>query len=464
MSINRADSYKFGHFLQYDPTIEFIGAYGESRGVASDRSWKETVFAGIEWVRVNLLQKPAVTAESLELMKVKAARHGTSFNYDGWKYILDTYNGFLPITIFALDEGTVAPLSTPLYFVVNGDSKVPWLTSYVETQLLRAIWYPTTVATQSFHIKRILKKYMLMTAGHTNGLDFMLHDFGARGVSSHESAMIGGLAHAYVFQGSDTFELLELCDELYPETVDGMPIYSIDASEHSIATSWPSEDDFIDHILTQFSTPNKLFAIISDSYNIWDFISRKLGGTFKNRVEALGDVNARMVVRPDSGDPLTVVVKAIESLMDAFGYTINSRGYKLLPKYVRVIQGDGVNEHSIEKILERMAASGLSAENVVFGMGGAMLQQINRDTLKFAQKACAGQRANDDKWFPIFKDPIDDKGKTSKKGLPIVNADFSVTMVDEVTDDFLFNNMLKIVLPFADTTLQEVRDRINGAL
>ncbi len=462
MLISHVDSYKLGHFRQYDPSIDYIASYIESRG--TERNWDQMVVAGVEWIRHNVLAKPIVTQESLDRMKVKAARHGTSFNADDWQYIIDTYEGFAPVTVFAMDEGTVTPLKTPILMVLNFDDRLPWLGSYMEDVLLRPIWYASTVATQSFHIKKIFKKYLLKTTGKLDGIDFMLHDFGARGVSSHESAMIGGLAHAYSFMGSDTFELLELCDELYPETVDGMPIYSIDASEHSIATSWPSEDDFIDHILTQFSTPNKLFAIISDSYNIWDFISRKLGGTFKARVEALGDINARMVVRPDSGDPLVVVVKAIEALMDAFGYTINDRGYKVLPPYVRVIQGDGVNEESIEKILERMTASGLSTENIVFGMGGALLQRLDRDTLKFAQKACAGLRANEEKFFPIFKNPIDDPGKTSRKGLMIVNKDFSVTSVDEITNDLMENNLLRVVPPFGETTLQEVRDRINAAL
>ena len=45
-----------------------------------------------------------------------------------------------------------------------------------------------------------------------------------------------------------------------------------------------------------------------------------------------------LVIRPDSGDPPTVVVKVLEILGSKFGTTINSKGYKILPDYLRVIQ------------------------------------------------------------------------------------------------------------------------------
>ena len=45
-----------------------------------------------------------------------------------------------------------------------------------------------------------------------------------------------------------------------------------------------------------------------------------------------------LVVRPDSGDPPTVVVKVLDILGSKFGTTVNTKGYKVLPPYIRVIQ------------------------------------------------------------------------------------------------------------------------------
>ncbi len=86
----------------------------------------------------------------------------------------------------------------------------------------------------------------------------------------------------------------------------------------------------------------------------------------------------------------------------------------MLPACVRVIQGDGVNEASIAEILKAMEANGLSADNVAFGMGGALLQKVNRDTMRFAMKANAVKV--DGVWRDVYKDPVTDRGKRSKKG------------------------------------------------
>jgi nicotinamide phosphoribosyltransferase len=100
--------------------------------------------------------------------------------------------------------------------------------------------------------------------------------------------------------------------------------------------------------------------------------------------------------------------------MAKFGYRTNSMGYRELPACVRVIQGDGIALDSIAAILAAMTAQGQSAANVAFGMGGELLQKVNRDSLKFAMKASA-VRVNG-QWRDVFKDPVTDPGKTSKKG------------------------------------------------
>jgi nicotinamide phosphoribosyltransferase len=100
-------------------------------------------------------------------------------------------------------------------------------------------------------------------------------------------------------------------------------------------------------------------------------------------------------------------------LGEKFGYTTNAKGYKVLNN-VRLIQGDGVNEHTIRMILGGFQAYGWSADNIAFGMGGALLQQVDRDTQKFAMK-CSSAKINGE-WVDVQKDPITDSGKKSKAG------------------------------------------------
>lgn len=96
-----------------------------------------------------------------------------------------------------------------------------------------------------------------------------------------------------------------------------------------------------------------------------------------------------------------------------FGHTVNDKGYKVLNN-VRIIQGDGINEHTVRMILGDFAVYGYSADNIAFGMGGALLQIVDRDTQKFAMKASSA-RINGE-WRDVVKDPVTDSGKKSKAG------------------------------------------------
>jgi nicotinamide phosphoribosyltransferase len=149
---------------------------------------------------------------------------------------------------------------------------------------------------------------------------------------------------------------------------------------------------------------------VSDSYDIFHAIREHWGKTLKDEVIASG---ATVVIRPDSGDPVAVVHQCLELLDEAFGHKVNAKGFKVL-NHVRVIQGDGINPNSIRAILERVTSAGYATDNVAFGMGGALLQQLNRDTQKFALK-CSAARVGG-RWIDVYKEPVTDKGKMSKRG------------------------------------------------
>jgi nicotinamide phosphoribosyltransferase len=402
--ILNTDSYKVSHYEQYPEGTTNVFSYIESRGGEYDH----TLFFGLQAFIKDYLLTP-ITIDDINEGEEVYKLHGVPFNRKGWMHILMRHDGYLPIRIKAVREGTIVPTHNVLVTVENTDPKVPWLTSYVETALLRAIWYPTTVATISNSIRKVIKSYLEDTSDNIDGLPFKLHDFGARGVSSLESSAIGGTAHLANFKGTDNPPALMFAREFYNEHMAG---FSIPAAEHSTITSWGRnhEKDAYENMLKKFAKPGSIVAVVSDSYDLWNAISNIWGTALKQQVI---DSGATIVVRPDSGNPADVVVRSCILLDEKFGSTVNKKGYKLLNN-VRVIQGDGINEQSIKDILARVKIAGYSTDNIAFGMGGALLQHMNRDTEKFAMKASAAKVGGE--WRDVFKDPVTDFGKKSKKG------------------------------------------------
>jgi nicotinamide phosphoribosyltransferase len=178
MTINKSillntDSYKFSQFPQYPQGTTNVRSYIESRGGV----WKQTVFFGLQIFLKEYLSNP-ITQDDIDTAEELILAHGEPFNREGWEYILKEHGGFLPVRIKAVPEGSVIPVKNVLATVENTDPQCAWLTSYVETALLRAIWYPTTVATNSYESKRIIHDYLVKT-GDPSLIDFKLHDFGA---------------------------------------------------------------------------------------------------------------------------------------------------------------------------------------------------------------------------------------------------------------------------------------------
>jgi nicotinamide phosphoribosyltransferase len=272
------------------------------------------------------------------------------------------------------------------------------------------VWYPITVATISWHVKQTIRKFLDATSDDAAAqVPFKLHDFGSRGVSSAESAALGGMAHLVNFRGTDTVLGVLAAREYYGEAMAG---FSIPAAEHSTITAWgrDRELDAYRNMLRQFAKPGAVVACVSDSYDLFHAIEAMWGGALRDEVIRSG---ATLVVRPDSGDPAEVVHRTLSMLNSAFGSTTNSKGYRVL-NHVRVIQGDGVNPDSIRLILERIAHARYAADNLAFGMGGALLQKLDRDTQKFALKCSAARIGG--AWTDVFKDPATDHAKASKRG------------------------------------------------
>ena len=401
--ILNTDSYKTSMFKQYPMGTSGVYSYIESRGGRYDR----TVMFGLQAFIKEYLLEP-ITQADIDIADEILTAHGEPFNREGWEYILSAHGGYLPVVIKSVPEGTVVPVKTVLATIENTDFNAFWLTTWLETALLRAVWYGTTVATQSYTIKQVILDYLEKT-GEPSTIDFKLHDFGARGVSSMESAGIGGAAHLVNFMGTDTITGVLFAREYYNAGIAG---FSIPAAEHSTITSWgrDGEVDAYRNMLNQFARAGSILAVVSDSYDIYNAASKLWGEELRQQVI---DSGATVVIRPDSGDPVEVNRKLVEILGEKFGYTVNSKGFKVLNN-VRLIQGDGINELTVRSILGAFMAMGWSADNIAFGMGGALLQIVDRDTQRFAMK-CSAMQMNGE-WVDVVKDPVTDPGKKSKAG------------------------------------------------
>lgn len=423
--LTRSDSYKVSHWVQYPHGTENVYSYLESRG----GMFNETVFFGLQYYLMEYLQGSIVSMTDINRAEKMFNAHfgGTTiFNREGWEHIVYQHDGMLPVKIKAVPEGMVVPYRNVLMTMEVTDPKCYWLTNYLETMLSK-VWYTTTVATSSREIRKIILKYLEDT-GDPAGVDFKLHDFGYRGVSSEETAALGGMAHLTSFLGSDTMIAIEYASHFYGAACAG---FSIPASEHSTMTSWGRENEVeaFRNMLMQY--PDGLVACVSDSYDIMA-ACRDLWGT--ELKDAVMNRAGTLVVRPDSGDPETICANIFEILWDKFGGTINDKGYRVLDDHVRIIQGDGIkwdnSGHTVEGILNRLKMNNISADNIAFGSGGGLLQKWDRDTNKFAIKC--SEITIDGTSRDVYKQPATQLSKTSKKGrLALVNTTEGLQTVNE---------------------------------
>ncbi len=414
------DSYKVSHAKQYPKGTTGIYSFFESRG----GRFPAVTFFGLQYIIKRYLTGKVVTEEKIAEAKEVFQKHFGQelFNEDGWRYILEKYDGRLPIIIKAVPEGMTIPVSNVLMTVENTDPNIPWLTNYLET-LLSQVWYPTTVCTQSRAMRSVIANALEET-GDPNLINFKLHDFGFRGSTSVESAGIGGAAHLVNFMGTDTMAALMIAREYYSELMAG---FSIPAAEHSTITSWGRDNEVAAYENMLEAYPTGLVAVVSDSYNIYDACKNLWGKQLKEQV--LGR-DGTLVVRPDSGNPPTVVVEVLNILGETFGYERNGKGYKVLNPKVRVIQGDGIDYAMLGTVLEAMEATEWSADNIAFGSGGGLLQKMDRDTQRFAFKCSAVKIDNE--WRDVLKDPVTDPGKRSKAGrMKLVNVDGNLHTIRE---------------------------------
>ena len=410
----KTDSYKITHWAQYPEGTQRVMSYFECRKGAR---FEEFPFFGLQYILKRHFEGIVFGYKDIfDAEAIFKSHFGSDavFNGAGWRRLLAKHGGKLPLRIRALPEGTIARPGLALFTVENTDEEFPWLTNVAETLLMQT-WYPTTVAALSYTAKKVIAEYLRKTGSSDAMLSFMLQDFGFRGASSHESAGIGGAAHLVNFLGTDTLAAMETAAQYYGADYSDLA-YSVPATEHSVmtATGREGEQALVGRLIKQYQSG--ILSVVADSYDVYGFVDRIMAG-FREQIMARDGV---FVVRPDSVTPqdptpeLEMVTLA-EKLWGVFGGTVNEAGYKVLDKHVRLLWGDGIDLLGIEGILVALETNGFAAENIAcFGMGGGLLQKVNRDTQRCAIKACAQMRGGF--WYDCFKEPLD-KSKTSMHGL-----------------------------------------------
>lgn len=535
-----ADFYKMCHKSMYHPGMTKLYSYHTCRNdshadmlKASPYYKKEITFFGLQAVLSDLqtqfqdeffdLPKHVVVKKYKERMDSSLGKDMINTDHIGALHDL----GYLPLEVKALDEGTVVPLQTPLITITNTHDDFAWLVNYVESNLLSNIWHPITVATVAHEYKKIMTHFAEETSDNVGFVDFQGHDFSFRGQNGSYAAMIAGAAFLTSFKGTDTIQALDLLEHYYgvdPEKEAAG--FSVRASEHSIMTSLilykqhqiesgkicrqandnsdleEAEYLVFKDLLEKF--PDGILSLVSDQFDYWNVISKHLP-RLKPIIMAR---NGKLVIRPDSGDPVKVICGYKESylhenkiysrreelsfyrgnyhyyneislaeqkgtircLYETFGGTINSKGYIELDSHIGVILGDGLTIPRVITNFTELKEMGFASTNLICGIGAYSLNgNLTRDT--FGQAFKAVSCTIDGVQIEVYKDPKTDPGKKSAKGLlKVYNAGSrnEIVFKDQCTVEEEKEGLLKTVFKdgklINQTNLYEIRNRLNSSI
>jgi nicotinamide phosphoribosyltransferase len=387
--------------------------------------------------------------------------------------------GWLPIRIKALPEGTLCPIGVPCLTIKNTVPEFFWLTNYLETLLSNILWKPMTSATTAHMYRREFERHSKLTGSPQDFIGWQGHDFSMRGMSGIEDACMSGGGHLLSFNGTDSVPAISWLRQYYPspEFIGG----SVPATEHSVMSlggDGEGEFETFKRLITE-TYPTGIISIVSDTWDFWKVMTEYLP-RLKDEILAR---DGRVVIRPDSGDPVEIicgtrkylgdkrptVAGAYETLWDTFGGTTNEKGYKVLNPKVGLIYGDSINYNRQREILRRLEEKTFTASNLVLGIGSFTYEFVTRDTYGFAMKATWGQVNWEGK--DIYKDPKTDDGlKKSARGLLQVfhNRKGDLELRDQCTREEENSGLLQPVFDagvlLQEDSLTEVRNRLAQEL
>jgi nicotinamide phosphoribosyltransferase len=382
--------------------------------------------------------------------------------------------GYLPIRIRAVKEGTLVPFRVPTLVIENTKDEFYWVTNYLETIMSNELWLPSTSATIAYTYRQILDYYAMKTTGSTAGVEFQAHDFSMRGMASFDASPASGAGHLFSFVGTDTIPAINYLEEYYGANIEKeLVATSIPATEHSVMCAHGQTDEFelFKWLMTE-KYPSGFFSVVSDTWDFWKVVGEYLPAL---KEEILGR-DGRVVIRPDSGDPIKILCGdpesddelvrkgLIEALYDIIGGTVNELGYKVLDPHIGAIYGDSITIERAQAICELLAQKGFASTNVVFGIGSYTYQMKSRDTLGYAMKATLAEVGDEERF--LLKDPKTDDG--TKKSLTgycaVVRVGGEITVVDNLSKasyeaNFANIDMLEVI--FEDGEIKREQSLTN---
>lgn len=519
----KTDGYKVSHYFQYPKNTEQITSNWTPRksripGITHvihfglNRFIKKYL---IEDFNRNFFQRPKseVVAEYKRVMDRYIGKDKVSCEHIAELHDL----GYLPIKIKSLPEGSRVPMRCPIVTIKNTNKKFFWITNYIETLFSSEMWGPTTSATISREYRKILNDYAKKT-GNLDFVQFQGHDFSFRGMYGVEAAKMSGMGHLLSFVGTDTIPAILELEKYYGELNESEIVgCSVPATEHAVMCAGGKENELetFRRLITEVY-PDGIVSIVSDSWNLWTVLTEyvpELKDTILNR-------NGKLVIRPDSGDPVKILcgynsilevdslyadsvfpskydavkyngryyklVKSnqndanlrvsypemtepevkgvIQLLYENIGGTVNNKGYIDLDPHIGAIYGDSITIERSKEICEQLMLKGFSSTNVVFGIGSYTYQYVTRDTFGFAMKAT--HTVQNGIGYDIFKSPITDSGeKKSAKGLIRVDHDGNdYVYKDQCTPEEENGGLLETVFLDGKLTkeysLSEIRERV----
>jgi nicotinamide phosphoribosyltransferase len=317
-------------------------------------------------------------------------------------------------------------------------------------------------------------------------------------MDSAEAVISSGLGHLTSFSGTDSLPAIYGARKYYG--AEGFIAGSVPATEHSVMCAGGKEDeaDTFSRLLNTY--PKGILSVVSDTWDLWKVCTEHVV-TLREEIMAR---DGKLVIRPDSGDPVDILCGqlnisrdlrdvienrdldtshpkykgVIELLWDVFGGTINEQGYKVLDSHIGAIYGDSITIERADEICKRLEAKGFASTNVVLGIGSFTYQYNTRDTFGFAMKATyveithpveSGSPASATEGREIFKDPITDDGtKKSATGLLWVdkNTEGDYVLFDKVTWEGEGRGLLQTIYKdgeFHNTTdLTTIRQRVQS--
>jgi nicotinamide phosphoribosyltransferase len=417
-----ADTYKFSHWKQIPKeTKRLVSAVVARKAL---KFTDEIVAAGQTFI-AQVFANARLEQWMIDEAEIEITEQGYEFNRAGWEYILRTYGGRIPLSIFGVEEGRVIKAQQPqLLVTVEDDDNLAWLVPYFEPVIQSTSWSMTYTATICRYMYKTVGRYMLLTGSNIAMLEWFIHNFGDRGADGpDETPVLKAIAHAMLFSGSDCGRANRYIKALY--NTSKAYTSSIVAAEHTtmcLNSDSETKDDFgamgmvIEQLRDAVARSKRgigipLVSAPIDTYDDERFVTQYVRH-YKDDIIASG---GRFVSRPDSGVPEKKLPQVLGWLEDIFGSTPNNEGYRTMPWCAGAIYGDGMNVHTFEAPIKASVEKGFTLDNFVLGMGAGITNDGARDDQSFSMKTIAEYRNN--RWMGVLKAPKSDMTKKSLSGL-----------------------------------------------